>query len=660
MTDGKPTLTKVTINSIDITNYLMSWQKTDTEGSDNIRSISIVVNRGIEDIITLDSSSLILKEVVVTRGDVTSTDYIIFKGVLKDFTLVGNSLVMFNCMDKLYLTTKNLITYSFDKDIDTEAGVISEILKTLINDWTNLTADATSVQDSGTINILDKWICKAETVYDKCKKLSEILSWLFYYNPEDDRVHFEPKGFTNNSTVVQNTVNIVEAPKWKIDESLLYNKIRVDGAMQEASTIETGRIGTTGGYTTTSITLLQKPLTTRVLCAAANPPTTEKVFGIQNSTSSYDYYVDSENKKVYWSATFTPGASDYVIVEYTYMKPTPIIYSDIDSITSYGEKYIAKIKDELKDVADAELFAKQYVADHKNPILSTEIKVINIKDMDVGQSIRVIDSTNNIDALFKIAKIDMEYPYKFDKIFVTSDILEEADYDVMISRRVKQLEIKDRNDFETLIEVKDFYDNIIAEDRYLQFDHSYVGGLTLIFDHPTMGILDTGIMYDVSDTGFVFGSDVYGIISINTLGDGQIQTFTEGIYQSDSKYVELFYDNDFKSSTTGTWNTTDGQLELANTQLAISKSFALDVNNTIDIKYSTVGFNITGTALDKLTFYIGEYNNSIITYTEITTTGTTTNRTGNLNLTNTNKFGINWKVVATDTSTITKLIITYT
>jgi len=660
MTNGKPIYTKVTIDSIDISDYIISWSKSDTAGSDFIKSINIVTSRGLEDIISLDSDSLILKEVVVTRGDVTSTDYTIFKGVLKEYVLIGNSLVSINCLDKLYLATKNIITYSFDKDIDTEAGVISEILKTLINDYTSLSADATSVQDSGTINIIDKWQCKAETVYDKSKKLAELLSWILYYNPEDDLVHFEPKGFTDNSTIIQNGINIIEPPKWKIDESLLYNKIRIDGASQNASVIENGQIGVTGGYTTSSVSLSQKPLTTRVLCDAADPPTTEKTFGIQNSTSSYDYYVDGENKKIYWSSTFTPGASDYVIVEHTYMKPTPIIYSDIDSIAQYDEKYIAKIKDELKEVNDAELFAKQYINDHKNPILSTEIKVIDIKDMDVGQSIQVIDTTNNINGFFKILKIEMNYPYKFDKVSVTSDILEEADYSIMVTRRLKQLEIKDRNNFETLIEVKDFYNNIIAEDRYLQFDHSYVGGLILIFDHPTMGILDTGIMYDVSDTGFVFGSNTYGIIGTNTLGDGQRQTFTEGIYQSDNKYIELFYDNDFKSSTTGTWNTTDGQLELANTQLAISKSFALDINNTIDIKYNTVSFNVTGTALDKLTFYIGEYDNSIITYTEITTIGTTTNRTGNLNLTNTNKFGINWKVVATDTSTITKLIITYT
>jgi hypothetical protein len=636
MTSGKPIYTKVTIDNIDISDYLMSWTKSDTDGSDFIKSISIITNRGLENVITLDSDSLILKEVVVTRGDVTSTDYIIFKGVLKDFTLVGNSLISINCLDKLYLTTKNIITYSFDKDIDTEAGVISEILKTLINDYTSLTADATSVQDSGTINILDKWICKAETVYDKCKKLAELLSWILYYNPEDDLVHFEPKGFVNNSTIIQNQVNIIEPPKWKIDESLLYNKIRIDGASQETSTIESGQIGVTGDYTTSSISLLQKPLTTRVLCDAVDPPTTEKTFGIQNSSTSYDYYVDGENKKIYWSSTFTPGGSDYVIIEYTYMKPTPIIYSNIDSIAKYGEKYSAKIKDELKEVDDAELFAKQYINDHKNPIQSTEIKVINIKDMDVGQSIQIIDTTNNINNFFKISKLEMNYPYKYDKVSVTSDILEEADYGIMVTRRIKQLEIKDRNDFESLIEIKDFYDNIIAEDRY--------------------AILTKSVISD----GFILGHESFGIIGTSPLGVSYSSSdVTQFIEQSEKKYVELFIDDTFKTSTTGTWDTTDGQLELVNGNEAISSAFAVDINNSSNNTYTSARFEITGTALDEITYYIGENNNVSITYTEVTTTGSTTFRTGTIYLTGTNKYGLNWKVEATDTITITKLIISY-
>ena len=468
MSDGKPVYTKVTIDGIDISSYLTSWNRTDTEGSDFIKSINIITNRGIENIIILDSNSLILKEVVVTRGSVTSTDTIIFKGVLKDFTLIGNSLVQFNCMDKLYLTTKNLITYSFDKDIDTEAGVISEILKTTINDYSDLTADNTSVQNSGTVNVLDKWVCKSETVYDKCKKLAELLSWILYYNPITDKVYFEPKGFTNNSTTIQLGVNLIESPKWKTDETLLYNRIRVDGAVQNTSTIESGRIGTTTGYTTSSILLTHKPLTTRVLCDAANPPTTEKIYGVQNSTVSFDYYIDSEEQKVYWNSTFTPGATDYVIVEYTYMKPTPISYSNTESINTYGLKEVAKVKDELKEVADAELFAKQFITDHKNPTLSSELKVINISDVAIGQSIRVVDLTNNIDAFFKIYKIEMNYPYKFDKIYVTSNILEESDYDVMISRRIKQLEIRDRNDFETLISMTEIYEEAIYENVYFK------------------------------------------------------------------------------------------------------------------------------------------------------------------------------------------------
>jgi sugar lactone lactonase YvrE len=96
-------------------------------------------------------------------------------------------------------------------------------------------------------------------------------------------------------------------------------------------------------------------------------------------------------------------------------------------------------------------------------------------------------------------------------------------------------------------------------------------------------------------------------------------------------------------------------------KIAISKSFAIDSKNSEDTAYTNVKFTITGTELDELTYYIGEYDNSSITYTEVPTSGSSTNRTGSLNLSNTNKYGINWKVENTGgtTATITKIIINY-
>lgn len=651
MTNGKPTLTKVIINGITIkddsdttaSNYLINWSMNDLNSSDFMKSISIVCSRSIQNALIISDVDLIGQTVLVYRGETTSTDYIVFRGTVRSYSQQGG-VITFDCIDKLYETTKRTVVYSFDKDVDTEAGVVSEIFKTLITDYTtNLTADATSVQSTGTINILSKFICKSETVYDLCKKLADAMSWIFYYNPEDDKVHFEPKGFTNNSTILQNGVNIVKTPKWISDSSLLFNKIRVDGAYQEVLTTETGRIGTTTGYTTSYIQLTQIPVTIRVLCDAANPPTTEKKLGVPDSTSPYDYYGDKTKKRVVWNTgTFTPGASDYVIVQYTFNRPTPIVVSDATSISSYGLNEKTIEKKDLTTVTDATLYATSYLSDHKNPILSTELKVTNVLDLDIGQSVRIIDFNNNIDAYFKIIEIKREYPYNFDTVKVTSDILEETDYLVMIDRKLKELERANQDDYEFLIERVDFDNTEIYENRYVQITRTSLSGSNLIWDNDTFGIWGAAKWYDPAAAP----------LTVNIVLDNILNQF-----------IELFYDTEFKdASTTADWDTTNQWLEVTDTEMAVSKSFLYENLNPDNNYYKTVNFTITGTAVDKLTYYIGEYDNATITYTEVPTTGTTTSRLGSLVILGTNKYGLNWKVENTSGSTgkITKLQIDYT
>jgi hypothetical protein len=622
MTLGQPVLTKVIINSIVIkdssdtaaSNYLVSWSMNDLHGSDFMKSISIVCPKNISDILNINDEDLINKEVLVYRGETTSTDYIIFRGTIKSYVREGLTII-FECIDKLYEATKKMVVYSFDKDIDTEAGVVSEIFTTLINDYTeNLVADNTSVQSTGLIYVLSKFICKSETVYDLCKKLANAMSWIFFYNPEDDKVHFEPKGFLNNTTILTNGSNIVKTPKWVSDSSLLFNKVRIDGAFREVLTKETGQIGVTAGYTTSSIQLLYIPITLKVLCDASNPPTTEKLLGVPDSTTDYDYYGDKTKMQVIWNtATYTPTTNDYVIVEYTFNKPTPIVVNDSTSISSYGLKERTLEKPELETVADVKLYGQSFLQDHKDPILATELKVTNILDLDVGQSVQIIDSPNNINNYFKIIEIKKKYPYAYDIVKVTSDILEETDYIVMIDRKLKDLERVSRDDFEFLIELKTFNNLFIYENRYLKI----------------------------------------------TVVDGD-SIFLESAEKS---YIEIFYDNDFKSSsTTADWDNTNNWVEIATGEIVESELFAYDNNNSSDNPYLSVNISMTGTGFDDLKFYIGEYNGTTTTWSEITLTGTTTSKTGSLVLTSSvNKYGLKWKAeVVSTTAYINKLIIGYT
>ncbi len=643
--EGKPILTKVVINNITIkddsgsVNYLLNWQKTDSYGSNQIKEMTIVCPRTIENIITIDENLLNQNTFVeVTRGINTSTEQVIFKGVITGYDVTGG-IITFYCSDKLYLAKKSEITYTYDKDIDPSAGVLSEIFKDMINTYTPLTCDDTSVQNTGTELIRDKIICKSEPVFDKITKdISTPIYWNFFYSPTDDLVHLEPYGFINNSTTIETGVNILVTPTWKIDESKIYNHLTIEGAITELETEEIGQIGVTSGYSQTSVQLLHIPKIVKVLCDINNPPITEKKAGKQGVDIDFDYSIDTSKQQIIWNTTkFTPELNWYALINYTFTRPTPIVVSDPDSIAKYGEKSVTQFKKELITVNDARLYAKTLLSVLKDPVYSTKIRVANISDLCPGQRIRVKDTYNNIDDYFYLTKVTMTYPYNYDEIEVTS-VINNVDecFELFTIQKLMQLDRSSIDDTTILIEEQNFSNEFIFENRYLKATKNTLIGTGGVYDNPEFGIYDTSTYFD----------DVNDITSE--------VVFLEN---SEQRFVELFYDTEFKDdSTTANWDTANEQLIITGTT-AVSKKILCDYDGDANA-YKVIRVYIYGTDLDALSFYIGENDNTSITYTQIPIAGESTYKQGTLNLTGTNKFGITWKAES-DNSTITKLIIEY-
>lgn len=566
--NGQPQKCKIVIGGVTIKdddsteNYLIRWEQSDAQ--EIIKKLTIICPRSIENILTLDNTLLSFdKEVIVTRGILTSTEEYVFRGYIVDYNIFGG-IVTFSCADKLYQTTKKTITYSYDKDIDPSAGVISDILIDAITNYTTLTADSSSVQDSGTILIREKVICKSIPVYNVITtELAKPLNWLVYYNPITDKVNFEPPGFTNNSTTLETGVNILQTPKWTTDESKVYNKIELQGAEQEIQTIESGRIGTTSGYTTSSIQLTQIPNIVRVLCDSSNPPTTEKIGGVVNSTTTYDYSVDATKKQIIWNtATFTPGASDYVQIPYTFMRPTPIVVSSLTSITAYGEKQLTIIKESVKSVSDARLLADALLSEYQEPIIKTTIRVTNVSDLKAGQTVRVIDNSNNINDNFIIVRTKRTYPYVFDEIEIVSNVIDvEDNFFVFIIKKLMNLDRQSKDDFESLIQVNSFSNESIYENRYNSLTKISITGTTGIYDSPVFGIYDTATYEDPSVGSFILGHPTFGKLGTAQLGDGGRHTVEVFLENTEKRYVELFYDDEFEDSGTGDWDTTNEWLK---------------------------------------------------------------------------------------------------
>ena len=603
MATGRPQLTKVVIDSIDVSSYLQSWSSNTNRDNSTIKALTIVLAKSVSTVLTAEAT-LNGKSVTVQRGVSSTTEKYILRGEVINVSPSGGSVII-SCADKMYSTTKRTLTKSFDKDIDSEAGKYSEIFKTLINDYTDLTADNTSVQDSGTTNVITKFICRSVSVFDRLKALADTIGWQFYYNSDDDLVYFEPEGHSSQSTIVVSGTNMSEVPKWDYDASELYNSVELRGAQQEVETTETGQIGVTSEYTTTSVTLTNTPVSVKVYCDSSNPPTTLKKGGISSSTATYDYQVDKEQKKIIWSSSFTPGGSDYVIVNYSYNIPVPVVLNDATSQETYGDKKKILHKYDIVNINDAENYATRWLAEHKDPIIKTTLKIQDISDLDVGQSVRIQDPFNDIDDDFIVVRIKMEYPYRQDEIEVVSKIIDTDMFEWEISRRVKRLEEQNASDTDLLLHVFSVDREALYDRRYIELqvkDRSDDGVDTFILSHPTFGVLGT-----------------------QKLGDAGTVAITKKIVQGNNTYEEYLYDDDFLDSvnTTADWDTTNKWIDFGADEIVQTSQIALGYAFT----YYTVSLgSVTG---DILTEISGDNGNTWQTVTlNIRTAFTSSDGTG--------------------------------
>ena len=284
-----PVLTQVKINNVDVGAYLLNYVKEEAWG-DAIGFCDITLLKSIEAVLSLSTG----QTVEIWRGWVTATDEKRFSGYIESIE-PERGIIKVRAKDKLWDLVRKEVTHTYDATIDASAGKISAIFTDLVTTYGGLTADATSVQDSGTIILVNKLVCNHADIFERCKKLSDILNWQIYYRADTDKVYFEAQGFTPNPLLLTVGVNIIEIPKWNYDNAEMCNDVTIVGAYQEIETTESGQIGVTSGYTTASIALSFTPISVKVYMDAANPPTTLKVGGISGSTASYFYQVDREN-----------------------------------------------------------------------------------------------------------------------------------------------------------------------------------------------------------------------------------------------------------------------------------------------------------------------------------------------------------------------------
>jgi hypothetical protein len=543
-------MTQVNINGIDVTSKIINYEYERSYG-DAIATTDIEVVKTISNLLTLDTG----QTVTIYRGWVTSTDELIFNGYIESFEPEGGTIKII-CKDKLWDLVRKEVTHTYDSAIDTSAGVISEIFKDLVTTYGGLTvgSGSTTVQDSGIVILLNKFVCNHADIMERCKALAKILDWQFYYRADTNKVYFEPKGFTSNSTILTVGSNIMKVPKWTYDNTEMVNDLTVVGAFQEIETTESGQIGVTAGYTISYAKIDFKPISVKVYNDNNNPPTTLKVGGIPESSTTYDYYVDINESAVgpdykYRIMPYSNFAlNSFMEIRYSHAVPIPIHMTNEASISQYGQfKKTITYKD-LRGISDAENRGANYLVRYSSPFIYTTLKVKNIStyNLKVGDMIRVVDniSAPTVDRLMVVSRARIRWPADYDELVVGDKAWRLAEWQSSVEERLKRMAEEEFANQDLITELITA-DNTIANS--LNVAPRYRKILTQDYN-----VANNIMIWNNVDHG-IWGSDKWGVSA-----DAFSSEANHFIQQYKNTYNEEFYDTDFKdTSTTADWDTTN-------------------------------------------------------------------------------------------------------
>jgi len=508
-------LTEVKIAGTDRASFLQSWTTKEDFGN-NISEAEMVFSSNIT-VVPQNGDTVTIK-----RGESVATDQFVFDGYV-DEVIKTTGYVTVRAKDKLIDLIRNEVTKSYDSNVDASAGKISDIFKDLVNTFGGgtLVADDVSVQDSGTVTILKKFICNHEDVYKQCQELADLIDWQFYYRADTGLVYFEPKAFLGqNGSLVVGT-DLSEGLEWTFDATELVNVATIFGATTDVETTESGKLGTTTGWTAGDGgfgPLNYAPVSVKVYADASDPPTTLRTGGVAGATTTYDYTVDKINKRIVWETDggYAWAADQYVQVDYTYSIPVPLAGQSPSSVGTYGTHQKTFFFDGIKDVDDAEVKLNEVLEKYSIPFISTVATSLTNITLKPGQTVQVVDSKANEDRILLINNIVKTFPNMGDQIDVGDKTWKTADWQTEVMDRIIELEEKTARVSDFLIHLVNISHSAEFAKCSIKIYSKSIAGITGIYGHPTQGIY--GLAY-YGRSGMIWGHPIFGIWGEVNWGD---------------------------------------------------------------------------------------------------------------------------------------------
>jgi len=291
--------------------------------------------------------------------------------------------------------------------------------------------------DSGSAIVLGQFPCKNADPMDKIKRLAESLDYQCFYRAQTGKVYFQPKGAANNLSTIfvgGSNSNVVEVPKWKFDMTEMANEITVKGANTQVETQEA--FDGTGAQL--SFTLLRSPASAKVTVGG----TLKEGGGFDaDGLVLKDYAIDKDGKKIVFAIAPASGTGN-VVVDYTYVIPVPVQDRNDSSVALYGLSQREFVYTDITNVADAQARVTNLLAKYSTPFIYSQIKVKGsaIIDLDVGQTIEVVDSINNVTRNTVINRHVIVYPSKYDELYLGDKEWRTAEWGANVEAKIKALQ----------------------------------------------------------------------------------------------------------------------------------------------------------------------------------------------------------------------------
>jgi len=465
---------------INVTSYRLNWTNEEDWG-ESIALLEIKFSKNIDKVITLKDGLYIQ----IRRGFSDVSEEYIFEGTIVNLETVTQKYKA-TCFSLLQEGIKGRVKKVWDRAIDIEQGVGSEIFKTLCT-LSNVPFLNSNIPSTGTEENLrlQKFIADGEDPYQKMQRLAEYYNRIVGYIPGQGAT-FLPKSFVEYEKTLTVGQQINGELVWDDDALQLCNKVIVNGATVY------DKITQTFAATGTQFNLSRTPEDTEV--RQDNETGALFVRGQKDTPGDWDYYVDVENQRL----IFKEEQSN-IWIRYGAQVPIPRIWSNFTSIDEHGgPQKTPHIKEftfpEMKDVADVDKWAQEYLAKYSIPFVNTQAPINDRALQEAGfikpgYLVNIVDTRNNKNVNVLVTKIRRTFPHTNDIITVGDKVWRLEDWDADIEKKIDKLTRELSKNQDIIVEALQFEGQIRFGRRYKEVKQTtLLEGA--VWDHPLLGWWD--------------------------------------------------------------------------------------------------------------------------------------------------------------------------